>query len=144
MGIFYFLANFNEYQSYETHYVTMRVMTIHINIIIIPRLMSKRLNGAFQMRGENEPFQGTKSQDRPHPQNQQRKCGVTIFKALSVLSVGSESFFPLLLYLHRLLVLHSLPDKIPPSSCPNYIQFITSSTLEHPSIKIGTLTSQIP
>lgn len=98
MGIFYFLANFNEYQSYETHYVTMRVMTIHINIIIIPRLMSKRLNGAFQMGGENEPFQGTKSQDRPHPQNQQRKCGVTNFKALSVLSVGSESFFPLLLY----------------------------------------------
>lgn len=96
--IFYFLANFNEYQSYETHYVTMRVMTIHINIIIIPRLMSKRLNGAFQMGGENEPFQGTKSQDRPHPQNQQRKCGVTNFKALSVLSVGSESFFALLLY----------------------------------------------
>lgn len=98
MGIFYFLANFNEYQSYETHYVTMRVMTIHINIIIIPRLMSERLNGAFQVGGENEPFQGTKSQDRPHPQNQQRKCEVTNFKAVSVLSVGSESFFALLLY----------------------------------------------
>lgn len=60
--------------------------------------MSKRLNGAFQMGGENEPFQGTKSQDRPHPQNQQRKCEVTNFKAVSVLSVGSESFFALLLY----------------------------------------------
>lgn len=73
-------------------------MTIHINIIIIPRLMFERLNGAFQVGGENEPFQGTKSQDRPHPQNQQRKCEVTNFKAVSVLSVGSESFFALLLY----------------------------------------------